>query len=67
MKTKEMKAIEWNEAKELEGMIESAASQKQALVIDPKEGVTGVMPSGLISANQNLSGSSRFGKHYSGA
>ena len=62
--TTEIHALDWKEAEELEGLINNSAKSKSALVIDPERGVTGAVPSGLISSNQNLRGSDRFGRHY---
>ncbi len=62
--TTEIQALEWKEAEALEALINKATESKQALVIDPRKGVTGSMPGSLISPNQNLNGTTRFGRHY---
>ena len=57
--------LEWNEAKNLEQLLNNAANERQALVVDPKQGVTGAVPAGLISPNDSINGSVRFTTHYS--
>lgn len=57
--------LEWNEAKKLESLLNSAADGCQVLVVDPKQGVSQTQPAELISPNENVNGSVRFGIHYS--
>ena len=65
MKTKhaEITPLEWTEAKELENLLKSSGNSGQALVVDPKQGVTHATPVDLISSNENVNGSVRFGIH----
>jgi len=66
MKTTKTKIVplEWNEAKQLEALVNSAANSGQALVMEPNEGVSRALPPEFVSPNQNLNGSVRFGTHY---
>ena len=66
MKTTDTKIVplEWNEAKKLEKLLNSADDSGQALILDPKEGVNRAVPAGLISPNEHLNGSVRFRTHY---
>jgi len=56
--------LEWNEAKQLESLLNSAAETRQALVVDPKQGVSQAKAIEMISPNENINGSVRFGTHY---
>jgi apolipoprotein N-acyltransferase len=51
-------------AQELEFIIDHAANNKQAVVIDPDQGVKGAQPVSLISPNANTNGLVRYGCHY---
>jgi hypothetical protein len=62
--TTQIVPLDWNEAKQLEKLLNSAADGRQALVVDPTKGVSETMPTGLISPNENVNGSVRFGTHY---
>jgi hypothetical protein len=50
--------------KELEFIIDSAATDKQAVVIDADRGVAGAQPASLISPASNTNGLVRYGTHY---
>jgi len=56
--------LEMERAKELEFVIDQAASGKQAVVIDPDRGVMSVQPVSLISPNANTNALVRYGRHY---
>ena len=56
--------LEPERAEELEFIIDNAARSKQAVVIDPDQGVTGAQPVSLISPNANTNGLVRYGRHY---
>jgi hypothetical protein len=62
-KSTQVVPLDWNEAKELESLIDSANKNGQALVLDSKEGVSRAIPAGLISPNEG-NASVRFGTHY---
>ncbi len=51
-------------AQELEFIIDNAAKSKQAVVIDPEQGVMGAQPVSLISPNANTNALVRYGQHY---
>ncbi len=63
-KSTQIVPLEWNEAKELERLVNSATKTGQALVIDPKHGINRALPEGLISPNQGVNGNVRFTTHY---
>ena len=55
--------LEWNEAKQLAALVKSTGNGGQVLVVDPQQGVTRTAPAELISPNENINGSVRFGIH----
>jgi len=63
-KNTQLVPLEWKEAKQLESLLNSAADSRQALVVDPRQGISDSRPVKLISPNENLNGSVRFGTHY---
>ena len=56
--------LEPERAEEIELIIDSAAKGKQAVVIDPDQGVMGAQPVSLISPSANTNGLVRYGRHY---
>ncbi|HEV2435687.1 MAG TPA: hypothetical protein VG077_06780 [Verrucomicrobiae bacterium] len=56
--------LEPERAQELEFIIDNAARSKQAVVIDPDQGVRGAQPVSLISPNASTNGLVRYGRHY---
>ena len=56
--------LEPERAKELEFIIDNAARGKQAVVIDPDQGVKGMQPLSLVSPSANTNALVRFGRHY---
>lgn len=56
--------LEPERAQELEFIIDNAARSKQAVVIDPDQGVMGAQPVSLISPNASTNGLVRYGRHY---
>jgi hypothetical protein len=56
--------LEPERAQELEFIIDNAAGSKQAVVIDPDQGVMGAQPVSLISPNSTTNGLVRYGRHY---
>ncbi len=56
--------LEPERAQELEFIIDNAARSKQAVVIDPDQGVMGAQPVSLISPNSTTNGLVRYGRHY---
>ena len=51
-------------AKEIEFLIDNAASQKGVVVIDPDHGVKEASTASLVKANPNLNGQLRYDRHY---
>ena len=69
MKTEccEFAPLELDRATELQEIINEAAREKQAVLIDPdEEGLSGLAPSELISPNENVNGLVRYQRHYHG-
>lgn len=60
----EFAPLEPERAKELETIINTAAKNKEAVVIDPERGVTASMSPHLISPNENTNGMVRYRRHY---
>jgi len=60
----EFAPLETERAEELEFIINNAARSKQAVVIDPDQGVMGAQPVSLISPNANTNALVRYGRHY---
>lgn len=63
-KTRTIEPLEWQEAKELETLINKATDEKLALVVDPDQGVTGTKPPSLMSPLDRVNGQLRFNRHY---
>ena len=65
MSTGEVPPLDVKEAKELELILQDAAQNKAAVVIDVDDkGVIGSRRPELISPNENLNAEVRFGRHY---
>lgn len=60
----EFAPLDQKRANELKFMINQAARTKDALVLDPDEGVTGTVPVSQIQPGQNVNGITRFRTHY---
>jgi hypothetical protein len=60
----QLKAISQQEAAALERMINNAADQNQAVIVDPDTGMTCSKPASHISGNDNLNGIVRYKAHY---
>ncbi len=61
----EFAPLELERAEQLRDLINEAASEKEALVIDPDQGgVTQSTPVDLISPNENTNGLARYQRHY---
>ncbi len=67
MKTEyaEFAPLDLDRAEELRDIIDTAARNREAVVIDPDEdGITGAAPLDLISPNENTNGLIRYRRHY---
>ncbi len=51
-------------AKEIELIIDEAASRKGVVVIDPDRGIAGASTTSLVNVNPNMNGQLRYGRHY---
>ena len=51
-------------AQEIEFIIDKAAANREAVVMDPDQGVTGSIPASLISPAANTNALVRYGQHY---
>ncbi len=61
----EFAPLEMERAQELQEIINSAAREDKAVVMDPaEEGITGAEQSDLISPNQNTNALVRYQRHY---
>ena len=56
--------LEPERAKEIETIINKASRSKEAVVIDPDQGVIGAKPVNLISPSENTNALVRYGRHY---
>lgn len=63
----EFAPLEEKRAHELKFMINQAARTKNALVLDPIDGITGTVPVSQIQPGQNVNGITRFRTHYRAA
>ena len=61
----EFEPLEAERAEELRDIINRAAREEEAVVIEPEEGgVVGTSPVNLISPNENTNGLVRYQRHY---
>jgi hypothetical protein len=61
----EFAPLELDRANELLEIINGAAEEKEAVLIEPDDrGVVGAAPAELVSPNENVNGLARYQRHY---